>query len=49
MSLVLRQAQSVEASMPVGEHVQALLRESMEQGYGEYDVTAVALTIKNQA
>jgi 3-hydroxyisobutyrate dehydrogenase-like beta-hydroxyacid dehydrogenase len=48
MNLVLQQAQSVEASMPVGEQVQALLKESIGQGYGEHDVTAVALTIKNQ-
>ncbi|MEO8471627.1 MAG: NAD(P)-dependent oxidoreductase [Chryseolinea sp.] len=49
MSLVLQQAQSVEASMPVGEQVQTLLKESVRQGYGEHDVTAVALTIKHQA
>lgn len=47
MSLVLRQAQSVQAGMPVGQQIRDLLQRSMEAGMGEYDVTAVAQTVKD--
>jgi len=46
MSLVLQQAQSVHAGMPVGQQIQGLLQSAMEAGLGEHDVTAVAQTIK---
>lgn len=49
MNLVLQQAQSVQAGMPVGKQVQALLQESMAAGLGEHDVTAVSLTIKEKS
>jgi 3-hydroxyisobutyrate dehydrogenase-like beta-hydroxyacid dehydrogenase len=47
MNLVLQQAKTVEAKMPVGKQVQNLLQEAMNEGLGEHDVTAVALTIKD--
>ena len=46
MSLVLQQAQSVEAGMPVGQKIQDLLQSSMDAGLGEEDVIAIAKTIK---
>jgi 3-hydroxyisobutyrate dehydrogenase-like beta-hydroxyacid dehydrogenase len=47
MSLVLQQAQSVQAGMPVGQQVRDLLQRSMDAGLGEHDVVAVAQTIKD--
>jgi len=47
MSLVMEQAQSVHAGMPVGQQLQELLQRSMEAGLGEHDVVAVAQTIKD--
>jgi len=47
MSLVLQQAQSVHAGMPVGQQIQGLLQKSLDEGLGEHDVTAVAQTIKD--
>lgn len=47
MNLILQQAQSVEASMPVGQQVQSLLQQSLAAGLGEHDITAMSLTIKD--
>lgn len=48
MNLILQQAQTVQAQMPVGKKVQDVLNQSNDAGLGEHDVTAVALTIKEK-
>jgi 3-hydroxyisobutyrate dehydrogenase-like beta-hydroxyacid dehydrogenase len=48
MNLVLQQAKTVEANMPVGKQLQNLLQHAMKDGLGDYDVTAVAMTVKGK-
>jgi 3-hydroxyisobutyrate dehydrogenase-like beta-hydroxyacid dehydrogenase len=45
-NLVLEQASAVQAKMPFGNAIQKQLADSMENGLGEYDWTAVALRLK---
>jgi 3-hydroxyisobutyrate dehydrogenase-like beta-hydroxyacid dehydrogenase len=47
MNLILQQAKTVQAKMPVAKQVQGLLQQSMKEGLGDHDVTAVALAIKD--
>jgi len=46
MNLVMEQASTVQAKMPFGKAIQKQLTDSMENGLGEYDWTAVALALK---
>lgn len=48
MDLVLQQAATVKAAMPLGEEVRDLLQESKSAGLGDHDVTALALTIQQK-
>ncbi|UCJ09595.1 NAD(P)-dependent oxidoreductase [Chitinophaga pendula] len=48
MNLVLEQAATVKAAMPLGAEVRSLLQESKDAGLGDHDVTAVALTIQQK-
>ncbi|GAA0557491.1 3-hydroxyisobutyrate dehydrogenase-like beta-hydroxyacid dehydrogenase [Chitinophaga japonensis] len=45
-NLVMQQAQSVEAQMPLGQKLQELLQQSLAQGLGDHDVIAMALAIQ---
>ncbi|WP_143306604.1 NAD(P)-dependent oxidoreductase [Chitinophaga vietnamensis] len=45
MNLILQQAGTVNARMPVGHQVQSLLQQSLAAGLGDHDITAVAKTI----
>jgi 3-hydroxyisobutyrate dehydrogenase-like beta-hydroxyacid dehydrogenase len=45
-NLVLEQASAVQAKMPFGNAIQKQLTDSMKNGLGEYDWTAVALRLK---
>jgi 3-hydroxyisobutyrate dehydrogenase-like beta-hydroxyacid dehydrogenase len=46
VNLVIEQAATVHAKMPVGKTVQQQFMNSMENGHAEYDMTAVALQLK---
>jgi len=46
VNLVMEQASTVQAKMPFGKVIQKQLTDSMENGLGEYDWTAVALALK---
>jgi 3-hydroxyisobutyrate dehydrogenase-like beta-hydroxyacid dehydrogenase len=46
MNLVMQQAGQVKANMPVGKQLQSLLQKSAASGLGEHDITAVAITIR---
>jgi 3-hydroxyisobutyrate dehydrogenase-like beta-hydroxyacid dehydrogenase len=48
ISLVMRQANEVEANMPVAQTLRSLLEESAAEGFAEHDITAVAMTIRNK-
>jgi 3-hydroxyisobutyrate dehydrogenase-like beta-hydroxyacid dehydrogenase len=46
VNLVLKQASLVDAKMPFGNAVHKQLKDSVENELGEYDWTAIALTLK---
>jgi 3-hydroxyisobutyrate dehydrogenase-like beta-hydroxyacid dehydrogenase len=46
MNLILQQASSAKVKMPVGQEVQSLLKQMIDAGKGEEDVTALAKMIK---
>jgi len=48
MNLILQQAKTAQANMPVAEQVQNLLQQAMNEGLGNHDVTALAMTIKRK-
>lgn len=45
INLVMEQASTVQANMPFGEAIQKQLTDSMKDGLGDYDWTAVALAL----
>ena len=46
MNLIVHQAETVQAKMPVAKQVQGLLQQSMKKGLGDHDMVAIALAIK---
>ncbi|MFI5130254.1 MAG: NAD(P)-dependent oxidoreductase [Chitinophagales bacterium] len=46
VSLMMKQALIVQAKMPIGKTIQQQFTDSMDNGLGEYDWTAVALALK---
>jgi len=46
VNLVLQQAKNAQAEMPIGNLMQQRLNECVKNGLGDYDWTAVALTLK---
>lgn len=46
INLVLEQASSVDAKMPFGNTIHNQLKDSIENGLAEYDLTAIALALK---
>jgi len=45
-NLILQQADTANANMPVGKQVQTLIQEAIANGLGDHDVTAIALQLK---
>ena len=45
VNLVVKQSDNVKAEVPIGKLMQQRLNESVAKGFGDYDWTAVALTL----